>query len=177
MLMAKSQQTAALQTDAFRWGALVLSAAAAVILAALGFEHIGGYVPCPLCLQQRYAYYGGIPLTGAALVLLATSRARLAALLLLAVGLMFAVNAGIGVYHAGAEWGYWPGPQSCATAQPLPSKAADLLKDLADSRIIRCDEASWRFLGLSFAGWNVVLSALLGVGAMRAAYVCRHDGI
>jgi disulfide bond formation protein DsbB len=174
MLMAKSQQTAALQTDAFRWGALVLSAAAAVILAALGFEHIGGYVPCPLCLQQRYAYYGGIPLTGAALVLLATSRARLAALLLLAVGLMFAVNAGIGVYQAGAEWGYWPGPQSCATAEPLPSKATDLLKDLADSQIVRCDEASWRFLGLSFAGWNAVMSALLAIGAMRTAYVCRH---
>ena len=24
---------------------------------ALGFEHIGNYDPCALCLQQRYAYY------------------------------------------------------------------------------------------------------------------------
>jgi disulfide bond formation protein DsbB len=177
MLMAYTRRAPALQTDAFRWGALVLSAAVAVIVAALGFEHIGGYVPCPLCLQQRYAYYAGIPLTGAALVLLSAGRAQLATLLFVAVGLMFAVNAGIGVYQAGAEWGDWPGPQSCATAQALPSKAVDLLKDLANAQIARCDEASWRFLGLSFAGWNAVISALLAVGAIRAAYVCRHDGI
>ena len=50
--------------------ALVLFAAAAVILAALAFEHFGGYVPCPLCLQQRYAYYAGVPALFLALVLL-----------------------------------------------------------------------------------------------------------
>ncbi|PZN12832.1 MAG: disulfide bond formation protein B, partial [Proteobacteria bacterium] len=46
---------------AYRWGAAALFVAAAIILAALGFEYIGGYRPCPLCLQQRYAYYAGRP--------------------------------------------------------------------------------------------------------------------
>ena len=33
--------------------ALVLVGAAATILAALAFEHLGGYAPCPLCLEER----------------------------------------------------------------------------------------------------------------------------
>lgn len=157
------------QTIATRWGAAVLLVAVAVILAALGFEHIGGYIPCPLCLQQRYAYYAGIPLLCLALVLLRADRPRIAALVFLAVALMFLANAGLAVYQAGAEWRFWPGPETCATAQPLSAGGANLLKDLAGTRVIRCDEASWRLLGLSFAGWNAVMSVLLFAGGLRAA--------
>ena len=175
MPMAHSEQSAAAQREAYLSGTMVLLAAAAVIVAALGFEHIGGYIPCPLCLQQRYAYYAGIPLTGLALVLLGLGRPQAAALLLIAVALLFVANAGIGVYQAGAEWGLWLGPQSCATAEPLPPDAGSLLKGLAESQLNRCDQASWRFLGLSFAGWNAVMSALLAVGALRTGYVCDQD--
>src|SRR5512145_1404500 len=101
--------------------ALVLATAGAVILAALAFEHIGGYTPCPLCLQQRYAYYLGIPALAAALVLLRGLRAAPAAALLLLVGLGFVVNAGLGIYQAGAEWGFWAPPSTCATPTDLPS--------------------------------------------------------
>jgi disulfide bond formation protein DsbB len=34
---------------------------------------------------------------------------------------------------------------------------------------VRCDEAAWRLLGLSFAGWNVVTSLLLAGGCAVAA--------
>src|SRR5262245_25575721 len=78
---------------------LVLLIAAAVILAALGFEHIGGYTPCPLCLQQRYAYYLGIPALAAALVLLRLSQPKAAAAILVAIGLGFLINAGLGIYQ------------------------------------------------------------------------------
>src|ERR1700704_5111655 len=95
---------------AYRIGALVLFAAVLVILTALAFEHFGGYVPCPLCLQQRYAYYAGIPLLFLALVLVSAERGGLAALIFIAVALAFLANAGLGIYHAGAEWRFWPGP-------------------------------------------------------------------
>lgn len=175
MPMSTTEQIATVHMDAFRLGAIVLIAAMAVILTALGFEHIGGYIPCPLCLQQRYAYYAGIPLTGLALVFLGSGRPQAAALTLMVVGLLFIANAGVGAYHAGAEWGFWPGPQTCGTVEQLPTSASDLLKGIADSRLVRCDEASWRFFGLSFAGWNVVTSLLLAAGALRAAYVSDHD--
>jgi disulfide bond formation protein DsbB len=153
------------QISAYTIGALLLAAAAAIILAALAFEHIGGYVPCPLCLQQRYAYYAGIPALAAALALLRIGNTSAAAAVFLLVGTAFAVNAGLGVYQAGAEWKLWQIP-SCAAAGGLPR--FDIEK-LDIGKVTICGVASWTFLGLSFAGWNAVLSALLAAGAVTAA--------
>src|SRR5262249_9629035 len=68
---------------------------------------------------------------------------------------------------------FWPGPETCGGSQPLSQGAGGLFKDLANTRVIRCDEAPWRFLGLSFAGWNVIASILLAVGAAYAAVKAR----
>ena len=127
-------------SPAYRWGGTALFFAAAVILAALGFEHIGGMTPCPLCLQQRWAYYAGVPAAFVALVLLSAGHPRAAAVLFGLVGLAFLVNAGLGAYHAGIEWGFWPGPDTCAgTLQPLGS----ILKEPEKlPRIVRCDEVA-----------------------------------
>jgi disulfide bond formation protein DsbB len=104
-----------------------------------------------------------------ALVLLSGGYARVAAVVFLLVAATFLANAGLGTYHAGAEWGYWPGPDTCAGApQPL-SKGGSLLKDLETTRVVRCDQAPWHFLGLSFAGWNVVACLLLAIGSVSAA--------
>jgi disulfide bond formation protein DsbB len=147
---------------------LVLLAAAAVILAALAFEHVGGYTPCPLCLQQRYAYYLGIPALAAALVLLHVANRKAAAAVLAAVSLAFLANAGVGVYQAGAEWKFWDPPATCASPAELP--AFDLKTMNLDRVPATCGVASWRFLGLSFAGWNAVVSAGLAAGAGLAAF-------
>ena len=162
-------------TEAYRIGAAMLFVTAAVICAALGFEYIGGYIPCPLCLQQRYAYYAGIPLLFAALVLLSAQERQWAAFIFLAVCLFFLANAGLGIYQAGAEWKYWAGPSTCATAQPITPSAGDLFKNLGQTTVIRCDEAAWRFLGLSFAGWNVLVSLLLFAGCLKAARISSTD--
>jgi len=155
-----------LRSPASRSGALVLVGAVGVILAALGFEHIGGYIPCPLCLQQRYAYYLGIPVLLGALALTRAHRSGAAALFLL-VAVAFFVNAGLGTYQAGAEWKFWDPPASCAAPTTLPS--FDLKRDTFDRIPVSCGVASWRLLGLSFAGWNAVASVLLAVGAAMAA--------
>ena len=158
-------------SEAYKTGAFLLVVATAVILAALGFEYIGGYLPCPLCLQQRYAYYAGIPLAFFALVQVASGKPRIAGLVFFLVCLGFLINAGLGVYQAGAEWKYWPGPQSCGTLQSIDSAGGGgILGKLANTKVIKCDEAQWRFAGLSFAGWNVVVSMLLAVAALKAAF-------
>ncbi len=155
------------RSPAFRAGGVVLVGAVAVIVAALGFEHIGGYMPCPLCLQQRYAYYFAIPALLAALVLLGMDRRSVAALILAMVAVAFLANAGLGTYQAGAEWKFWDPPASCAAPTTLPS--FDLKQDAFNRIPVSCGIASWRFLGLSFAGWNVVASVLLAGGAATAA--------
>lgn len=156
---------------AYRVGGLALVLAIGAILTALAFEHIGGLEPCPLCLQQRYAFYAGIPALFVALVLVAADYPRLAALLFLAVAVAFLANTGLAVYHAGAEWKFWPGPDTCG--QPLgelkPLGGAPLLEGVANTRVVRCDVAQGRLLGLSFAGWNVIGSGSIFVLAARAA--------
>ncbi len=156
---------------AYRAGASALMLALAVILTALALERFGGYAPCPLCLQQRYAFYAGIPALFAALCLIAGDLRKAAAFLFFAVCLAFLANAGLGIYHAGVEWKFWPGPDTCSSAlQPLSSQSGGLLKQIETTRVVRCDEAPLRVLGVSLAGWNVVASFLAFVLSLRAAF-------
>lgn len=144
---------------------VVLAIAAATILAALAFEHLGGYAPCPICLEERYAYYFAVPASAVAVLLARGHTTGLARTLLVLIALAFVVNAGAGIYHAGIEWKWWPGPGECSGGFALQWGEGGIV----DTPIIRCDEASWRFLWLSFAGWNAVISAVLaGVAAYGA---------
>jgi len=153
----------------YRIGGVMLFSAAAATVAAFGFQYIGGYEPCPLCLMQRYAYYAAIPMLFIAMAL-ASEQPKLAGFIYLLVAVAFLANAGIGTYHAGAEWKFWPGPSTCSGEAGIPASAADLLKDM-NNRVVRCDEASWRMFGLSFAGWNVLISLGLFALGLRAAAV------
>jgi disulfide bond formation protein DsbB len=153
---------------------MALLLALIVILAALAIEHIGGIKPCPLCLQQRWAYYAGIPALFVALVLLSAERPRPAGVLLFLVALAFLANAGLGVYHAGAEWKFWPGPDTCGDAGgTLAKSGSDLLTRLGQSPVVRCDEAALRVAGLSLAGWNAIASFMLFTASLKAAFATR----
>jgi len=151
----------------------VLAGAVAVIVAAHGFEEIGGYIPCPLCLQQRYAYYAAIPALVIAVGLIIAERRVWATVALAVVAVMFVANAGLGTYQAGAEWKMWDPPATCAAPSELPTLQLDA-KGL-NRRPVSCGVASWRFLGLSFAGWNIVASAALALGSMAAAAAIRKQ--
>jgi disulfide bond formation protein DsbB len=168
--MALSAMEANHKGFAYQLGAVVLFAATATILTALGFEHLGGYQPCPLCLQQRWAYYAAIPLLFLALVSVASHKPRFGAALFFLVALIFLANTVLGIYHSGAEWKFWPGPQGCSSAQPLPGSVTDLMAGLGQGgHIARCDDSAWRMLGLSFAGWNALISLVLFAGSLKAA--------
>jgi disulfide bond formation protein DsbB len=154
--------------------AFVLALAVATIAAAWGFELVGGYVPCALCLTERIPYYVGIPVALAALAAaFVGGPGWLKRLLLVAVAVVFAYGAYLGVYHAGAEWGFWPGPADCAAGSAPPAtSAADILAQIEGMRVVSCTEASWRFpagWGLSFAGWNAAVSILLVAVALWGA--------
>ena len=149
---------------------LVTLAMTATLLGAWGFQY-AGYVPCELCLRQREAYYLAIPLGAlAALALAVGAPGCVWRGLLAAVALAMVSTALLGAYHAGAEWGFWPGPDSCgAAANALPTSAGDLLQSLSNTVPPSCTEAAGRFLGLSFAGWNVIAATLLAFAAAVAA--------
>lgn len=143
---------------------LVFAGALAAIVTALAFEYIGGYKPCPLCLKQRWAYYMGIPIAAMAILFALYQKRDPAVLALTLCGAGFAVNAALGVYHAGVEWHWWQGPTDCAGGD-IGAAVGNLLETLKTERIVRCDEAPWRFLGISFAGYSAVISAGLAIAA------------
>jgi disulfide bond formation protein DsbB len=143
--------------------------AAATILGALAFEHIGGYLPCALCLMQRTPYYAGLPVLAVAIgaILLKAPRAVVTGLFAVFAALML-YNTVLAGYHAGVEWGFWEGPASCAPSISIDS-AADLMDQLENKHAPSCTQAALRILGLSFAGWNVLISGLLAALAVLAA--------
>jgi disulfide bond formation protein DsbB len=147
---------------------LILAAAVATIGAALFSQHVIGLVPCKLCLIQRQPYYAAIPLALAIVLLpLADGWRRLG---LAALAAIFAISAGLGAYHAGVEWGFFLGPSDCGGgAAPAASGVGDFLKQLETTRVVSCTEAAFRFLGLSMAGWNAVVSFGLAAFAGLAA--------
>lgn len=152
--------------------ALLLAIAMAVVVGtALGFEHIGGYIPCALCLEQRTPYYLGIPVMIAAAIAAAMNAPdKVVRILFVIGGGLMLYGASLGVYHSGVEWGWWPGPADCGGAAGQTTDASNLLSDLNAIKPPACNEAALRVLGLSFAGWNVIASVLLAVGCLRGAF-------
>ena len=153
----------------YQWGSLALFMSAAAILTALGFEYLAGYEPCELCLQQRYAYYATVPLLFATLIVLSAGQATAATALFFLASLMFLANGGLGVYHAGIEWNFWTGPASCSGGALKPLATGSLMKELTAKPVVACGLVQGRFLGLSFAGWNVIASIALVIATLKAA--------
>lgn len=156
-----------LRTSIAAQAAATVAVIAAVTLGgALIFEHGFDIKPCPMCLEQRYAYYLAIVLgAGLALGAAVLPRAILTGgLAILAVATL--VNAGYGAFHAGVEWGFWPGPATCSGSAADFGSAGSLLDRLDKVKVIRCDEVQWRFLGLSLAGYNVLISNLMALIAL-----------
>jgi len=153
--------------------------AAATIVVLIGLATIAGFFffqygmglpPCPLCLEQRNAYYVSVPL--AALLWIGAGHGASRKVLLLgfaAIALVMLWNSGLSVYHAGIEWKWWPGPAECSGPLDKFGSAQDLMKSLKSISLIRCDQAAWRFLGLSLAGWDVLVSLVLAAVAAWGA--------
>ncbi|MFC6637964.1 disulfide bond formation protein B [Sulfitobacter sp. JBTF-M27] len=140
---------------------------AALLLGAFGFQHIGGLLPCKMCLWQRWPHAAAVVI--GTILLLGGPR-----ILVWTGGLAAATTGAIGTYHAGVEWRWWPGPTSCSGGgTDLGALDGGALLSLdTPTGVIMCDEIVWQFLGLSMAGWNAViafgLTALWILAARRA---------
>jgi disulfide bond formation protein DsbB len=139
-----------------------------LLLGALGFQYLARMPPCELCLWQRWPHAGaavvgfGGPLLIRAGLLERNVAKGVAALAVL----LIATSGAIGMYHAGVQWHWWPGPQSC-TGAAFHYTGAPL--DL-NAPVVQCDIASWRLFGISLAGYNALVSfAVAAVGAILLA--------
>lgn len=122
---------------------------------ALGSQYLGGLHPCEMCYWQRWPHEAAIVL--ALLSFTAPAGSPRSRTLVLLAALAIAISGGIGVYHAGVEAKIFEGFTQC-TALPRTTSAAELLKEITHAPLVRCDEVQFRFLGISMAGWNAILS-------------------
>ena len=132
---------------------------AAILLGALGFQFIGGLVPCPLCIYQRWPHVVAAVLAALGVTLLRRHARPLA----LIGALAMLIGAGLGAYHAGIEQEWWQGPDSCTSGDITGLSAEQLMAQIMAAPLVRCDEIVWEFLGLTMAAWNAVISFGLAV--------------
>src|SRR3954469_3186067 len=127
----------------------------ALLAGAFGSQYFGGLYPCEMCWWQRYAHIAALAI--AALAFTAPAPSTRSRTLTLLAALAIAVSGGIGVYHAGVEAKIFAGFTQC-TALSKSGSTAELLQQITHAVLVRCDEVQFRFLGISMAGWNAILS-------------------
>jgi disulfide bond formation protein DsbB len=152
--------------------ALILAACVAVMLGAYGFQYLGDMEPCHLCYLQRYAYYAAIPLALVSTMVAYTRGLHAARLPLVLTGIALLAGMGIAGYHAGVEYRWWPGPETCSSPT-LAGSGADMMAAIMNQGLVRCDEIPWSLFGISMAGYNFIISGVLALLALRLAWKGR----
>jgi disulfide bond formation protein DsbB len=136
--------------------ALSLLVPSALLAGAYGSEYWGGLFPCEMCWWQRWAHMAALAFAliavagGTRLPDRGRSFVWLATLAILTSGL-------IGGYHAGVEADIFEGFTQC-TAVEAGGSAQDVLNQIMNAPLVRCDDIQWSWLGISMAGWNAILS-------------------
>jgi disulfide bond formation protein DsbB len=139
----------------------------ATIAGAWGSQILGGLVPCELCLEQRLAYYWGLPVLALVLILWNRLPRVVWSLAMAIAAAIFVWSAYMGSYHAGVEWGFWPGPTACSGTGV--SVSFDDLKNINAARVVPCEAVQFRLFGVSLAGYNALIS--LAIVAMLGSAV------
>lgn len=136
----------------------------ALLLGGAFLFQLAGYAPCAMCLWQRWPH-------AAAILIGVMALAGIAPRVLAGLGAAAAaMTSGIGLYHAGVEQGWWEGPSSCTGSGAALGNLSggDLLSTEIADTVIMCDDIVWQ-LGLTMAGWNALLSAVLAIIWIAAA--------
>jgi len=164
---------------------LCLALSGALIMGAHLFEKVGGLPPCLLCLEQREAHWAALAFGGITVIFarMANAPERVIAAALGAITLIYIFSGSLASYHAGVEWGFWPGPDTCSGGGEAElASADDLLAGLNEKSIgPACTEALWRLFGISMAGYNALISfglaSLAAFSCLSGAQLLRRDRV
>ena len=129
------------------------------LITAYFIQYILGHKPCNLCLIERIPYIASIILIS--LIFIINKFEKFVSLILL---LFFIFGAIVSLYHVGIEQGYFNESLFCKVgiSNEILSEE-DLLKQLQNSSTISCKNVTFKFIGLSLATINTVISGLLSV--------------
>jgi disulfide bond formation protein DsbB len=166
--------------DAKSWLVIAALSSLTLLVGAHAFETFGRYEPCELCYRQRDIHWAAFWVSGLAFAVTSV-RPSVARIACGAVAVIFLCSTVLATYHTGVEWKWWPGPASCTGGHFKAVSAADMASLLnGTSHVVACDDAAWRMFGVSMAGYNALISALIAalsvVVAWRGALVIGGKG-
>ena len=119
-------------------------------------QYVLGHKPCNLCIIERIPYIAAIILIS--LIFILNRYQKIISSLIL---IFFIFGAVVSFYHFGIEQGFFSESLVCDLGNSRPSNKEDLLNQLKKTEIVSCKDVTFRFLGLSLATINTVISLIL----------------
>ena len=119
-------------------------------------QYVLGHKPCNLCIIERIPYIAAIILIS--LIFILNRYQKIISSLIL---IFFIFGAVVSFYHFGIEQGFFSESLVCDLGNSRPLNKEDLLNQLKKTEIVSCKDVTFRFLGLSLATLNTVISLIL----------------
>ena len=119
-------------------------------------QYVLGHKPCNLCIIERVPYIAAIILIS--LIFILNKYQKIISSLVL---IFFIFGAVISFYHFGIEQGFFSESLVCDLGINQPLNKEELLNQLKKTEIVSCKDVTFRFLGLSLATINTVISLIL----------------
>ena len=122
-------------------------------------QYVLGHKPCNLCIIERIPYIAAIILIS--LIFILNKYQKIISSLIL---IFFIFGAVVSFYHFGIEQGFFSESLICELTNNNPLNKEELLNQLKKAEIVSCKDVTFRFLGLSLATINTIISlALSGI--------------
>jgi disulfide bond formation protein DsbB len=122
-------------------------------------QYVLGHKPCSLCIIERIPYISAIILIS--LIFILNRYQKIISSLIL---IFFIFGAIVSFYHFGIEQGFFSESLICELTNNNPLNKEELLNQLKKAEIVSCKDVAFRFLGLSLATINTIISlALSGI--------------
>ncbi len=119
-------------------------------------QYVLGHKPCNLCIIERIPYIAAIILIS--LIFILNRYQKIISSLVL---IFFIFGAVVSFYHFGIEQGFFNESLVCDLGNSRPLNKEELLNQLKKTEIVSCKDVTFRFLGLSLATINTVISLIL----------------
>ena len=132
-------------------------------------QYVLGHKPCNLCIIERIPYIAAIILIS--LIFILNRYQKIISSLIL---IFFIFGAVVSFYHFGIEQGFFSESLVCDLGNSQPLNKEDLLNQLKKTEIVSCKDVTFRFLGLSLATINTIISLILSGIMIKIIknYVC-----
>ena len=119
-------------------------------------QYVLGHKPCNLCIIERIPYIAAIILIS--LIFILNKYQKIISSLIL---IFFIFGAVVSFYHFGIEQGFFSESLVCDLGNSQPLNKEELLNQLKKADIVSCKDVTFRFLGLSLATINTIISIIL----------------